>query len=120
MKAIILAAVTLFGGVAFAEQAEAGSVFPEGTYEQDDRIRLQVTSDGDYKIRLIENGYARGSGFALKEGTGVCNYGSTKGNLWTVDYSGKGQCYNASVRGNRLIIQSFTYDDDMGGIWIKQ
>lgn len=68
MKAIILAAVTLFGGVAFAEQAEAGSVFPEGTYEKNNDVRMVVTSDGDYKMTLIDEGYAYGSSTQVNRG----------------------------------------------------
>jgi hypothetical protein len=116
----IAAALLMFSALLFGERAEAGALFPEGTYEKNEHFTMQVTSDGDYRVEVIESGKHITSGFALNEGSGVCTYGDTKGNLWVIDHRGDGSCFNTTVRGNRLIIQDFSGHKTLGGIWIKQ
>ena len=111
-----------FSAVAFANVAEAGSLFPEGSYKKGS-VTMKVTADGEYRTSYVYNNtrYWK-TGFALDEGFGVCSSDDTSGNLWVIDEDGVGNCYASSVRGNRLIIDKLdsNHSKRLGGIWVKQ
>ena len=70
----------------FASVAEAGPLFPEGTYTKVDHFTytLHVTSEGDYEVTFIDaSGVVRNSssGLALHEGKDSCSTGDKVGNL---------------------------------------
>ena len=115
-----LASVTLFGGLAFASVAEAGEYLPAGEYKNGSQT-MRVTSDGEYRIPYVRQGtkYWR-TGFVVHEGHEVCYSGDKNGNLWTVDNVGNGHCYQAAVRGNRVIINNLGSYKELGGVWTKK
>ncbi len=120
----VLSAVILFGGIAFAERAEAGDYLPAGTYDKS-KYTMQVNSDGDYRVTYKDGDTDKvlTSGVALHEGHEACYRGDFQGNLWTVDDSGSGDCAQyprATVRGTRLIIENLGGYQPLGGVWIKR
>ena len=114
--------VVFLSVLAFASGTEAGAVLPAGTYDQG-RNTMEVKLDGDYRITYREGVVTRvlTGGFALEEGYEVCSSGDKTGNLWTVSNSGTGNCYRASVRGKRLIIDNLGNPSKaLGGVWKKR
>ena len=117
-----MAAMVLFSAVAFSSMAEAGALFPAGTY-QNNEYTLRVSADGTYRITRPMKGETQlySSGFALHEGAGICTVRESEGNLWAVTTSGTGSCYSAAVRGDYLIIENFGRTvKGLGGVWVKK
>jgi hypothetical protein len=116
-----MAAIVLLGAVAFVSVAEAGALFPAGEYKKGSQT-LRVSAAGDYEVTYMHEGKPKvwTSGFALHEGFEVCYSGERKGNLWTVSNGGTGQCFQSTVRDQRLIIQSLSNNGGLGGVWVKK
>ena len=108
MKQIIAIALLTLTANAFA-----GGEFPAGTYKNGDDT-LNITASGDYEATI--RGY-KYSGFHLARQK--CWSAGMMGSLKVVDKRGNSMCYDSSMHGSRLIIETLR-DSVLSGIWIKQ